>query len=259
MNIKIGYDTSLHIPDAPFQQSYNFTQSGQYKDYDNTYKNVGYFRGETYPFAIVFVFNDGTESVAIPCAGVDDFNPGLPVRPNPNGIYRFPANAYAPFSTTTSQSPGNSGSSNLNVMGVTFDWTLAGPIPTGIVGWYFVRGERKQNLIYQGIVIPTAKAIPMQCTNCFMPVISNPVTGLFPNPSQSITQERRLMHKLIPRNLFTAPPHIQDHLHDIFDVALRVHPPGNGEPHQVHLRMLAEHQRTNFDRSDASLENKLHR
>lgn len=177
-SIKIGYDASLQIPDAPFQQSYTFAQSGQYKNYKNTYNEVGYFRGETYPFAIVYVFTDGTESEAIPCNGFDDFNL-THNRSNTNGIYRFPSNQYAAFLSTTDSS-GSQGNNLLNVLGVTFNWTGL-TIPSGVVGWYFVRGERKQNLIYQGITVPTAKAIPINCTNCNIPVNAIP-NGTFPTP-----------------------------------------------------------------------------
>lgn len=183
--IIIGYDTSLQIPDEPFNQSETFSDSGQYKDYENTYENVGYFRGETYPFGIVFVFTDGTESEAIPCNGFDDWNPGShPYQSNPKGIYRFPANQYAPFATDVNHT---TGSNLLNIMGVTFDWTTL-PIPSGVVGWYFVRGERKQNLIYQGIVVPTTQAIPKNSTTA-----SNPwsiiVYSSFPNPGSPIPNE----------------------------------------------------------------------
>ena len=156
--IDISYDDTKQIEDWPFENKDSYP-NGQYKDYENTFEYVGYFRGETYAFGIVFVFNDGKTSDALPLTGFDDYF-ATALNTNNNGIYRFPNN-YASNSRTTVDI--TTGEGLLNILGVKFDATaaFASSIITdpnswfnqNITGYYFVRGKRKNNLIYQGIAI----------------------------------------------------------------------------------------------------------
>lgn len=153
--INITYDDSKDIEDLPFETDDNYP-NGQYKDYQNTFENVGYFRGETYVFGIIYVFKDGKESQAFPLTGFDEWNGVGGYQPKPlnkNGIYRFP---------NLSKSVFKSGSS-VNILGVKFDtasafassiWTDTNSwFRQNIQGYYFVRGKRRNNLIYQGLAI----------------------------------------------------------------------------------------------------------
>ncbi len=145
-NITVSFDDNRQLHDTTF--SYNTTtNNGQYKYYLNTFESVGYFRGETYAFGVVFVFNDGKESQALPVTGFDDFY-NTQLNSNIDGIYRFPAAVHSPFKT----------GDYLNVLAVQFDTTAAFASTTtwfneNVQGYYFVRGKRNANLIYQGIAL----------------------------------------------------------------------------------------------------------
>lgn len=119
----------------------------QFKDYYKTHDRVGYFRGEAYPFGLVFVTKTGKHTKAFPCTGLDyRFT-----TQNNKGVVRFPHNVI-PIHPNL---PGYA----VN-MSVGFDLTntpafINSPqgqwIKDNIDGFYFVRGERNQNMIYQGI------------------------------------------------------------------------------------------------------------
>lgn len=120
----------------------------QYKNYRNTYGVTGYFRGETYPFAMVFVFTDGKESRPYPCRGQDAWYGG---GVNTKGILRFPSNMQPNYAYFNDFGNGF----RPQVMGVVFDTTgivLPQEITDQVCGFYFVRGERQPNLIYQGLI-----------------------------------------------------------------------------------------------------------
>jgi hypothetical protein len=148
-------DDSLAIGDGLFQDvSINDNQI-QYKNYQKTYSNAGYFRGEAYPFAVRFVFTSGRLSDPLPVSGYDAWLDPTASVLNADGILRFPN-----LSTDLGQSPFTDSNNNIRVMGVKFDMTNAIPIfnsspwlQDNVCGLYFTRGDRNPNLIYQGISV----------------------------------------------------------------------------------------------------------
>lgn len=135
-------------------------QPYQYKNPVNTYRHVGYFRGEPYPFAVKFVLTGGKETEAFPVTGGDFW---LSAGTNSVGTVRFPSNANVEagtgFSYAFLRDIGNG--QKIGVMGVVFDTSGAVPNPANpddqwiidnVCGFYFVRGERKPQLVYQGHV-----------------------------------------------------------------------------------------------------------
>lgn len=117
----------------------------QYKDYQQTYDHVGYFRGEPYAFAVVFVLTDGGVLPPTPMTGTDHWT-GTTTPSNDNGVVRFPTGDQSDYSIWAA--------GDARVMGVKFD-TSAAAIPpevaSKICGFYFVRAERKPQLFYQGM------------------------------------------------------------------------------------------------------------
>ena len=151
--IDIGFDDSLKFADQGFDRGDTVSGNGfgQYKYWLRNNRFTGYFRGETYAFGIVFVFKSGRESSVFPLTGSDRFGNGVPVTSNDKGIFRFPGVGLA----TNGRSPTIDSDGNLKIMGVTFT-VDAGLITVfmneNISGFFFVRAERKPNLIYQGLV-----------------------------------------------------------------------------------------------------------
>jgi hypothetical protein len=122
-----------------------------HKDYQDTFQHIGYFRGEPYAFAVVWVFKDGKESRAFPVRGYDAWlDPGA-VTTNQNGVLRMPSNMNPNYAFYQNRGIGN----RIYVLGVRFD-TSALVLPQWMIdnvcGYYFVRAERKAQLLYQGHV-----------------------------------------------------------------------------------------------------------
>lgn len=159
-------DDTLQVQDKPFSITDAVPPYGQYKDYQKTYSNTGYFRSEAYPFAVVFVHKSGRETEPFPVRGYDAwFDPGITVLNN-EGILRFPS-----CSANPQQSPLQQLANTLSIMGVKFDVTsciVTQWMNDNICGFYFTRGERNRNLLYQGITVPTYDA-----------AILDPLTGEF--------------------------------------------------------------------------------
>jgi len=125
---------------------------GEYKVSDLTSDYVGYFRGETYPFAIRCELNNGYLSAPYPITGKDFWKTGNPT--NEYGIVRFPvgtATGYEVFDTDV-----------VRLMAISFDLSVA--LQTALddnvnYAWFkenvraihIVRGERKKTLEYQGL------------------------------------------------------------------------------------------------------------
>lgn len=125
---------------------------GIYNNEFNLYNFTGHFRGEAYAYGIVGVLNNGRETQVFPVTGSDDYSGPGGVQ-NGNGIYRFP---------NVNVSPTVSGN-DIVVMGIKFDISTAiANIPQyvldNIAGFYFVRAERNETLIYQGLTIPCYNA-----------------------------------------------------------------------------------------------------
>lgn len=149
-------DDTLQIQDKGFAITDAVPPYGQYKDYQKTYSETGYFRSEAYPFAVVFVHKSGRETEPYPVRGFDAwFDPGMTVL-NTQGILRFPS-----CSANPQQSPLQQLANTLSIMGVKFDVTscvLTQWMNDNICGFYFTRGERNKNILYQGVTVPTYDA-----------------------------------------------------------------------------------------------------
>lgn len=125
-------------------------------DYSNDqfcFNFTGYFKEQIYPFGIVLQFTDGTESEAYPVQG----NIGT----GSNGLYKFRS------WEEVQQSQGNT----INRSWITYVRFQTGIAPIGslsardywdqhrttyfkdVVGFYFVRGERIDNFICQGLML----------------------------------------------------------------------------------------------------------
>lgn len=156
--IKIGYGLEAKS-DSVFIPS-KASSFGQYKEYININEFVGYFRGESYPFGVVFEFHDGSLSEAYPLNGVDmwnnltpDYDPAGVDKGNYNGIFRFPNTSLAPFM----------GVNLVQFMRVEFDSEEAFEsimaarennwIRFNVKAIHFVRGERNKTLLYQGLMM----------------------------------------------------------------------------------------------------------
>lgn len=130
-------DWRMGDPSIPFQ----------YQNYQNTYSKVGYFRGEPYAFAVVFVMSSGKTLPPIPMTGTDHW-PASPTPTNTKGIVRFFPGDTAGYEIWSG--------GNARGMGVKFDTSAIGaaipPELQGLIcGFYFVRAERKPQLFYQGV------------------------------------------------------------------------------------------------------------
>jgi len=126
---------------------------GIYNKEENVYNYTGYFRGESYPFGVVYVLNTGREIGAFPVQGRDDWKPTQSIL-NDEGVYRFP---------TASDSAPVTGNF-INVLGIRFNVTAAiAALPQwmqdNVAGLYFVRGKRQRSLLYQGLIVPTYAAV----------------------------------------------------------------------------------------------------
>lgn len=119
-----------------------------YQDPENVNLYLGYFKGQIYPFGIKFLFENGEWSQVFPCKG--NYDNGA-TDPDGKGLFKFNTWLDAIGSGTVSQR---------YITRVTFDLTLAKTYMAqhpmsfaNVVGFRFVRGERIDNLIGQGIVL----------------------------------------------------------------------------------------------------------
>src|SRR5690606_18085754 len=90
--ITISYDDTLELPCDTIDRA-GAKEEDQYTDYFKTYDNVGYFRGESYQYGLVFELQNGQLTDTFTTSGCDEYT-GVPVLPNlpitnDDGIYRF--------------------------------------------------------------------------------------------------------------------------------------------------------------------------
>ena len=82
-----------------------------------------------------------------------------------------------------------------------------------------------------------------------------------------VAQKWRLEGQFEPANFLAPSPNFQNHFHNVINVRLRVNAPRNREAQQIHrpgvfhtlLVALSEHQRSDFDGADSSLDIKFRR
>lgn len=138
------------------------------QNYQKTLNTNGYFRGESYPFAFVFVFTDGRVSYPYPMKGYDAwYDPGAAAQ-NSKGILRFPSNNNVGYEFIGSFNPLTPGLATIRTMGVKFD-TSAIPFANwsawaqqNVCGFYIVRGQRRPNIVYQGIAARAYGGVTLQ-------------------------------------------------------------------------------------------------
>lgn len=153
--ITISYQNTGQLENGGTES--NSSSLPQYKDPIDTEQHLGYFKGEVYPFGVKYVFTNGYISEAFPCKSADGMAliAGLTADQYTKGLYRFPdwnSNIFT--------------GGNVNfaaVLSVQFDITDAVTYKTAnsdafadIIGYYFVRGPRLENMIGQGIMINVA-------------------------------------------------------------------------------------------------------
>ena len=155
--IKIGY-VEKDLLDKKWDPS-DTPSYGQYKSYSN-YNYISYFRGETYPFAVIYELTNGLLTESYPMNGVDmwdnitpDYTEGSPDKGNYDGIYRFPStlksNIQKSGYVTVLGVNFNTESAFLSIMGANVNnW-----IRFNVRAIYFVRGDRNKNLLFQGLMI----------------------------------------------------------------------------------------------------------
>jgi hypothetical protein len=127
-----------------------------------TYSKTPYFRGEIYPFAIKFILVNGRYTDAYPISGGDDLSISNYTKETGDvtGLYRFPE-----FSKANVDVISSIGDPNVFI-GVKFDNTDAinyynqnKEFFSNVIGIVFLRGDRIENLLYQGILLPTIKEV----------------------------------------------------------------------------------------------------
>jgi hypothetical protein len=121
----------------------------------DVHEKVGYWSEETYVFGVVPVFKGGFVGRAFPVTGFDNIN-GTSINPNKQGIFRFSNANTTPYYGGFFTSLNN----QATVKGIAFDTTNAKAIFAGsswlqenVIGFYFVRGERNKNILYQGLAV----------------------------------------------------------------------------------------------------------
>ena len=136
-------DTTISTPTKRLSWFDSNNPSAQYDDPANVYSYLGYFKNEIYPFGIVFLLDDGTETEAFPCKGNLDLS-------GSKGLYKF--NSWqAICGVTPTQTKLTAVTFNTNSA---VQYATAHPeMFTGVKGFYFVRGSRIENMLYQGVLI----------------------------------------------------------------------------------------------------------
>src|SRR5579864_7766474 len=76
-------------------------------------------------------------------------------------------------------------------------------------------------------------------------------------PRSEMTQSWRLLDQFQSAYSCTPAPHIQNYLDGIIDMALRINAAWNRQPHQIHIRVVAEHQGANFHGTDSAFDIKF--
>lgn len=138
---------------------------GDYGDARNVISSLGYWRGEVYEFAVVFILTDGGYSPAFPIKGTDfeytdRTDPANPVeharKDNSLGVVRGTA-AGRIYSNDSLDLTGHtvSGALPLYFKCDTSSLATDGPVNEIAAGFFLVRRERRKNAIVQGMLIPT--------------------------------------------------------------------------------------------------------
>jgi hypothetical protein len=155
--IEIREDNSLQKPAEHFEKS-EANENPYGVDEKDVNENAGYFSGEIYCFAAVPILKGGFVGNAFPLKGSDNVK-GLLASENYQGIFRFSdAQTHKYFENNTAF-----------IKGVKFDTTNAVSVynnsawlKENLIGLYFCRAKRNENLQYQGLAVPTWSGFELQ-------------------------------------------------------------------------------------------------
>ena len=131
-----------------------------YENSENIYNFLSHFSAESYPYGIVFIMNDGSLSPVFPVQGYDEYNwTNLTTEQQDDikakGLLRFSSIEQNHFNTILKTIP----------KGVSFDLSnITQSLKDKTIGCFFVRGERKRDLLSQGVLIPTLRVPPIDFT-----------------------------------------------------------------------------------------------
>ena len=120
---------------------------GTYSDPKNVIENLGYWKGEVYEFAVVFVLKEGGVSDAYPIYGIDFDSPTFMT--NKLGVYRAQNSGMIYDITEDAKRP--------NITYFTADTSPirdSSKLSEIAIGFFMVRRERLRNAVMQGITVP---------------------------------------------------------------------------------------------------------
>jgi len=131
--------------------------SDVYTNPENVYSYMGYFGGETYPWSMIFVLPDGKLTPPFPVEGKDMLKNG---EVNSKGLFRHSNSNNKPIFTDVSSAK------NIEIKHVKFDILSVNPADLAAIqekslGFFFVRGDRKADLITQSLLVPTLRVPPL--------------------------------------------------------------------------------------------------
>lgn len=181
-DVEAFYNSNAIINQTEILSGTNFYNKG-YHNPKNIYYSKGYIGGESYPIGVVFILPNFKESPVFPVTSFDNYDNSLDftdvssiiinalknqvgnwvdssgtinVNPDLNrfnslGIIRFPQRNLPGHAIFAGVPP------KINILGLQIQYptTLNSYLSTNTIGCYFVRGNRKPNLITQGFTIPT--------------------------------------------------------------------------------------------------------
>jgi len=128
-----------------------------------TYDFTQYFRGEIVPFGVVFILKGGFETEVFPINGGDYWDSAtgfdeLSKYGEVKGLYRFPAvnPTNATLGLIDSRKPMGIKFNNFSAISLlsNTDYDFS-----NVIGFYYVRGKKIENLIYQGLSVPMSKMV----------------------------------------------------------------------------------------------------
>jgi len=155
--IQVGYTLSNEIPDTPKYESSN-EDIYQHQNEMITYSNTGFFRGETYPFTAKLLLTNGSFTEPFPLEGCYEYIPGTRSAINQKGVYTFPSHG--------ENAVHNQVNNRHKSLGVKFTMNDAITFMNSNLGYFnnikgivFMRGDRIENLLYQGIGSDVIKGV----------------------------------------------------------------------------------------------------
>lgn len=163
-----------------------------YADPQNVYNYLGAFGNEAYPYGIVFRMKGGYNSPVFPIqggsfvgyesGGISQTTWSAAVPGDPEGVVRYPSSRFFP--------PFNGG--NIQSKYIKFDMSsVPQEIKDKSIGFFFVRGERRTDLVTQGLMLPTMKA----------PVVEDFTTGIDHDSSYYFRNRTSINNQLFFKHL----------------------------------------------------------